>query len=374
MSEIPRIVFWQPILSIHQAPLLLSLQNLFGVEVVLITEREAVGGRSSQGWHVPDYGPAKLIKLAGRGHLESVLDIYEDSLHVISGVATYPFISMATKRLLKKRRTVVFQSERWDPAGVAGLARNIKYWSRRGLINRNQRVALLAMGERGVRAFTSVGFDGRKIAEFGYFTEVRSVPSVRSDRNGLVYVGKLSTRKNVVPLARMVKESEKVSSLTFVGDGPLRRDLESIAGSDPRFRFLGTLPNVEVPGVIDRHEILVLPSLYDGWGAVVNEALLGGTPVVCSDSVGAASVLFDGAPWRGISFRSRSLLQMRDAIELGVVQASTKVDYASIREWAENSLSPDAGATYLMELLVAVEQGSADLRSMKPPWRTSSEN
>ena len=32
---------------------------------------------------------------------------------------------------------------------------------------------------------------------------------------------------------------------------------------------------------------MVLPSLYDGWGVVVNEALLSGIPVLCSDMVGA---------------------------------------------------------------------------------------
>jgi len=33
----------------------------------------------------------------------------------------------------------------------------------------------------------------------------------------------------------------------------------------------------------------VLPSRYDGWGVVVNEAILAGVPVLCSDRVGAGA-------------------------------------------------------------------------------------
>jgi glycosyltransferase involved in cell wall biosynthesis len=38
----------------------------------------------------------------------------------------------------------------------------------------------------------------------------------------------------------------------------------------------------------------VLPSRFDGWGAVVNEALMVGTPVICSDRCGASDVIENG--------------------------------------------------------------------------------
>ena len=47
----------------------------------------------------------------------------------------------------------------------------------------------------------------------------------------------------------------------------------------------------KIPEVICESDCLVLPSRYDGWGAVISEALMVGTPVICSDNCGAANVV-----------------------------------------------------------------------------------
>src|SRR5262249_36569992 len=42
-----------------------------------------------------------------------------------------------------------------------------------------------------------------------------------------------------------------------------------------------------LPEFFARAHVFVLPSRYDGWGVVVNQALAAGLPVICSDAVGA---------------------------------------------------------------------------------------
>ncbi len=44
---------------------------------------------------------------------------------------------------------------------------------------------------------------------------------------------------------------------------------------------------------MDKCDLLILPSIFDGWGAVVNEALGRGMRVLCSNGCGS-SVLLDG--------------------------------------------------------------------------------
>lgn len=41
----------------------------------------------------------------------------------------------------------------------------------------------------------------------------------------------------------------------------------------------------------DMADVFVLPSRYDGWGVVINQALGAGLPVICSDQVGASSLV-----------------------------------------------------------------------------------
>jgi glycosyltransferase involved in cell wall biosynthesis len=78
--------------------------------------------------------------------------------------------------------------------------------------------------------------------------------------------------------------------LVFAGDGSLRPSLEAEAeslGITERVRFLGFLNQSTLPEVYTASDILVLPSDYEPFGLVVNEAMLCGCCVVVSDRVGA---------------------------------------------------------------------------------------
>jgi glycosyltransferase involved in cell wall biosynthesis len=80
------------------------------------------------------------------------------------------------------------------------------------------------------------------------------------------------------------------SYLVFAGDGPLRKSLEQRArelGVANRIRFLGFMNQSQLPSVYCAADLLVLPSHYEPFGLVVNEAMLCGLPVVVSDRVGA---------------------------------------------------------------------------------------
>jgi glycosyltransferase involved in cell wall biosynthesis len=78
--------------------------------------------------------------------------------------------------------------------------------------------------------------------------------------------------------------------LIFAGEGSLRPALESEAeslGVAKRVRFLGFVNQSGLPEVYGASDILVLPSDYEPFGVVVNEAMLCGCCVVVSDRVGA---------------------------------------------------------------------------------------
>ena len=77
--------------------------------------------------------------------------------------------------------------------------------------------------------------------------------------------------------------------LLLVGDGPTRGALEALArrlGVEARVRFIPTLPQNELRHVYSSIDVLLLPSLREGWPSVVLESMACGTPVVATD-VGA---------------------------------------------------------------------------------------
>jgi glycosyltransferase involved in cell wall biosynthesis len=130
----------------------------------------------------------------------------------------------------------------------------------------------------------------------------------------VVYVGRLSPEKRVEDLIRASKALDPGLdwTLTIVGKGPLHEALETLADGDPRIVFTGALSQFEVGSVLRTADVLVLPSSYEAWGLVVNEALGFGVRVLASDRVGSAADLIHES--NGAVFPVGDIDALRDAI------------------------------------------------------------
>ena len=87
---------------------------------------------------------------------------------------------------------------------------------------------------------------------------------------------------------------------------PLAREVEVVVagGHRPQFaredgldalRHLGAVPDALLPGLYAGAEAFALPSLYEGFGLPVLEAMACGTPVVCSDTTALPETAGDAA-------------------------------------------------------------------------------
>jgi glycosyltransferase involved in cell wall biosynthesis len=115
----------------------------------------------------------------------------------------------------------------------------------------------------------------------------------RIPSSGLVglFCAKLQPWKGPLDLLEAFSRANVPNSyLVFAGDGPLRTSIEQRAqalGLSERVRLLGFVNQSQLPNVYGASDLLVLPSLYEPFGFVVNEAMLCGCPVAVSDRVGA---------------------------------------------------------------------------------------
>lgn len=125
----------------------------------------------------------------------------------------------------------------------------------------------------------------------------------------LLYVGVLEPRKNLTALVRAFKlllDQGMPHSLVIVGrkgwmyDQLFRiiKDLDLVG----RVVFTGYVPEAELPAFYNAAEVFIYPSVYEGFGLPVLEAMACGTPVVTSrissmpEIVGEAGILVD--PYR----------------------------------------------------------------------------
>ena len=106
-----------------------------------------------------------------------------------------------------------------------------------------------------------------------------------------LFCAKLQPWKGAMDLIEAFAEAKVPGSfLAIAGDGPQRNALERRAtqlGIAERVRFLGFLNQSQLPSAYCAADLFVLPSLFEPFGLVVNEAMLCGCPVVVSDRVGA---------------------------------------------------------------------------------------
>jgi glycosyltransferase involved in cell wall biosynthesis len=367
-----KLVFWQNMLSIHQSSYIRALAEM-GHNVTLVVERDVIPVRRELGWDAPDFGKARvLIAPDDKRILDLAVENVEDTVHVIGGFRGYSLGEKAFHACRSKGAQMGLLSEGADPRGIKGVARRVLYNLDRIRYGRDVDF-VLAMGRNGVRWYRECGWPQGRIFASAYITELPRMKDPdccgrgSDDMFDIIFVGQLISRKGVDILLRSMERVVNENwSLTVVGDGPLRSDYEAIArriGVDSRTQFLGALSNRQTLDLIASSDLLVLPSRFDGWGAVVNEALMRGVPAICSDRCGASDLLMER--WRGEVFPAEN----PDALRIALcrrLDGGKKTPELSIRirSWAECIEGPTA-AGYIIGVLEHVYHG-ADCPV--PPW------
>jgi glycosyltransferase involved in cell wall biosynthesis len=120
---------------------------------------------------------------------------------------------------------------------------------------------------------------------------VRDSWGVDPDTAVVLFCAKLQPWKRPLDLVQAFAQAGVANSLLLLaGDGPLKEELEAETvrlGISNRVRFLGFVNQTQLPALYTAADVMVLPSQYDAFGVVVNEAILCGCAVVASNSVGA---------------------------------------------------------------------------------------
>jgi glycosyltransferase involved in cell wall biosynthesis len=135
----------------------------------------------------------------------------------------------------------------------------------------------------------------RSAAQAADRAAVRRSWNVPIDATVFLFCAKLQAWKRPHDvLSGIARLADSSAFLIFAGEGPLRADLErsaSALGISERTRFLGFANQSELPAIYGAADVLVLPSEYEPFGVVVNEAMLCGCVPIVSDRVGAGGDL-----------------------------------------------------------------------------------
>jgi glycosyltransferase involved in cell wall biosynthesis len=150
------------------------------------------------------------------------------------------------------------------------------------------------------------------------------------ERPYALYVGTVEPRKN---LDRLLDSWQGLpasvrESYDLVAAGPegwqSAETMARLRGPAPGVRYLGYVPEPDLPSLTAGATVFVYPSLYEGFGFPVAQAMAGGVPVITSnlsslpEITGGAALLID----------PRSVAEMRAALERLLTSPATRAQLA----------------------------------------------
>jgi glycosyltransferase involved in cell wall biosynthesis len=369
-----RIVFWQQNPSPHQASWIKALAELSPPgKIVAVFQDDLPSERVLFGWKSDgfDYGQAKVSIHPNSEFVDSIIfEGHERATHVFSGMVHVPAIMDVMRRCFKTGATIGLLSEGRDTRGLRGFLRGAHSFLRERRY-RDRVDFVLAIGHHADRWYRKCGYLSEQLFPFCYTVEkTNQAKNRRTDSNYVVltFVGRLIPCKRLDLLLRALAAVRSISwALRVIGDGSERRALEKLAGELNllhRITFTGVLENSAVRKELVNADLFVLPSRWDGWGAVVNEALMSGTPVICSSYCGAADLISNGLNGEIFEYGSADSLvaTLERWISKGPLGSSSRTD---IMQWSK-CLEGATIARYFLQIMQFLDKANDE--RPKPPW------
>ena len=117
-------------------------------------------------------------------------------------------------------------------------------------------------------------------------------PVTKDGKLKIIFVGSLTLRKGIAYLFRAIEMLGAQVELTVIGGRTTQCD-----ALDRRLRLHRWIPSLshgEVLKEIRRHDVMVFPSLFEGFGLVILEAMSCGVPVITTPNGAAPDIIHDG--------------------------------------------------------------------------------
>jgi len=185
-------------------------------------------------------------------------------------------------------------------------------------------------------------------------------PDVRPDNNTpaksrnhssplrLLYVGSLSQRKGIGDVFAAVNQLQSAVTLTVIGN-KVTTDCPALDRELAKHRWIPSLAHDKVLEQMRAHDVLVFPSLFEGFGLVITEAMSQGMPVVTTERTAGPDFINHGE--NGWLIKAGSTSELTQQLE-ALVRDRRSVDDAG--QCARQTAATRPWSVYGLELANAV--------------------
>ncbi len=204
-----------------------------------------------------------------------------------------------------------------------------------------------------LNSFQELGLPANKLHLLPYGVSLSKFEKIAEpdiSRFDILFVGAMSLQKGVQYLVQAYQKLNQASkSLTFVGaqSSEIIILLKSRGIWSDEIRILGHIPQHELKNLMSRSHVLVLPSIQDGFGMVMAQAMACGCPVVASANTGGQDLFDDGqegyvVPIRDVDSLADRLQRLADDPEQRMVMGQRSLvrvkSFGGWRDYGENAM------------------------------------
>jgi len=109
----------------------------------------------------------------------------------------------------------------------------------------------------------------------------------------VLFLGTVGKRKGIDVLTDALDYLPSSTKLWIAGEGPEIDSIEALAASEDRMEVFGRVDEATKVALLQKADVVALPSRHEPWGIVTLEALYCDTPVVTTSAAGAAMIFDD---------------------------------------------------------------------------------
>jgi glycosyltransferase involved in cell wall biosynthesis len=375
-----QLTVWMNCPSFYQGDMFRALIASGQVDLEVVYAKSLTPDRLQLGWQddLKGYPHRFINKRAAKLDAIRIAWAKRHRIHIINGIWAEPSFAAALLTLALAGSKYALYSEAPDPTVARSAVKRILQ-ERVGPLLAAKAMGVLPVSSLGFDFFRSLGVPEAAIFPFGYFRSLARW----TDRSGyfkdeakveMVFAGQITERKGLDilldALGPVFDEYPRLT-LSVIGDGytlPRLRRLVQERLVTERVTFEGVIPPERIPARLAVADLLVLPSRWDGWGVVVNEAFSVGLPVIVSDRCGAADLVRNGI--NGYVFQSGDVADLRRCLSTFLDRRTDWQRFRNAAAATGQRISAEAAAPYLIDCLRHMTGNLSDRPTA--PWAQSS--
>jgi glycosyltransferase involved in cell wall biosynthesis len=174
---------------------------------------------------------------------------------------------------------------------LVSLPKTVAFYASLPLLKKAK--AIISVSNFTAKALENNGVNGCKIFVSGNAVDLALIKKVKPYSYGKVFdgvfVGRIAKEKGIFDLLKVWKNVVKVrknAKLLVIGNGlelPFVKEKISALGLEDKVSLYGQCNDTELYSLLKSSKLFIFPSVFEGWGMAVAEALACGLPVVAYD-------------------------------------------------------------------------------------------